>query len=188
MLRGRALVLTLCALVFATSLVVAAEPGVAGEVRPFLNCVRPVLDAGGVLEAIFGYNSSLPTTVTIPIGGQNFFFPGQGSLGQPTVFEPGIHNNVFAARFQPTVFQPELTWFIDSGRGLQGGSGLNDYRLSCDPPRFREEWSETGEYIGNDMVHFQGAFWVLRNLQSIPEFPNINDQPGGPSSEWVQSA
>src|SRR5215813_9456156 len=81
-----------------------------GAITPFV-CVD-YLPASGEIIAYFGYNSTYDGPVTIPVGPNNFFSPGILYRGQPTVFEPGIHNTAFVSNFILSGSSSQITWFV----------------------------------------------------------------------------
>ena len=170
----RALVFCLCA--FAGFAVVLPDNGAAqGTVAPVLKCVRyhtePERD--NVLEAFFGYISSHSAAVTIDVAENNFFSPGVIDRGQPTVFQPGVHEEVFSTTFALSGSQTQVTWFL----GGHTTTAKNDHRLYCDPPRYRGVWNSTTPYLTNDLVEFQGSFWKEISQKTIL-LPSLNLQPG----------
>lgn len=72
-------------------------------VQPYVSCYWPNSD--GSITADIGYNNSSATTQTYPIGSLNFVSPAPQDRGQPTVFLPGGHDNVWA----PTVSAADLS-------------------------------------------------------------------------------
>jgi hypothetical protein len=84
----------------------------SAQVSPVLECV--VENGDGSYTAFYGYNNQSDQAYTIPIGNGNFFTPGN-DLGQPTVFEPGRHINVFSFDF----ISGNYVWTIRT----PGGSG-----------------------------------------------------------------
>jgi hypothetical protein len=75
---------------------------------PVVNCVRNNGDR--TFTAFFGYNNSNDETVFISIGADNFFSPIQlfADRGQPHIFLPGVHSNVFSVDFNGD----NLTWTL----------------------------------------------------------------------------
>src|SRR5262249_17958533 len=98
----------------AVVLVVAgAAPCAAQQVTPYLECVD--FQPGNTLEARFGYVSTYPTEVTINIGPEHFLSPGTLNRGQPTVFLPGDHHDVFRTTFHLSGSSTQITWFMTAG-------------------------------------------------------------------------
>jgi hypothetical protein len=74
---------------------------------PLLECVDD--NGDGTYTAHFGYLNNSGATITLGIGPKNMFVPGQEDLGQPTVFLPGEHLNVFSVVFSGT---DEIKWML----------------------------------------------------------------------------
>ena len=74
---------------------------------PLLECVDN--NGDGTYTAHFGYLNQSNATITLPIGPKNMFEPGQLDFGQPTVFLPGEHLNVFSVTFNAT---EEIKWML----------------------------------------------------------------------------
>jgi Coenzyme PQQ synthesis protein D (PqqD) len=74
---------------------------------PLLECVDD--NGDGTFTAHFGYLNQSDAAITLPIGPKNMFVPGQLDYGQPTVFQPGEHLNVFSVVFPAT---EELKWML----------------------------------------------------------------------------
>ena len=74
---------------------------------PLLECVDN--NGDGTFTAHFGYLNQSGATITLPVGPKNMFVPGQLDLGQPTVFLPGEHLNVFSVVFNAT---DEIKWML----------------------------------------------------------------------------
>lgn len=74
---------------------------------PILECVQDNGDY--TFTAFFGYDNSNEEVVYIPIGIKNGFMPGVQDRGQPKLFLPGNHTNVFNVVFNGK----DLTWTLD---------------------------------------------------------------------------
>jgi hypothetical protein len=74
---------------------------------PLLECVDD--NGDGTYTAHFGYLNNSGATITLEIGPKNMFVPGQEDLGQPTVFLPGEHLNVFSVVFSGS---NEIKWML----------------------------------------------------------------------------
>ena len=69
-------------------------------------------------QAVFGYNNTSSTAVTIPRGfsSHNYFFDGLlGYPTQPSVFQPGIYENILRVN---VVSGYTLTWFLNGGQAI----------------------------------------------------------------------
>lgn len=84
-----------------------AQAGGGHSLIPLLECVDD--NGDGTYTAHFGYLNSSGATITLEIGPKNMFVPGQEDFGQPTVFLPGEHLNVFSVVFNGT---DELHWML----------------------------------------------------------------------------
>ncbi|HKI02659.1 MAG TPA: PqqD family protein [Thermoanaerobaculia bacterium] len=74
---------------------------------PLLECVDD--NGDGTYTAHFGYLNNSGANITLETGPKNMFVPGQEDLGQPTVFLPGEHLNVFSVVFSGT---NEIKWML----------------------------------------------------------------------------
>jgi hypothetical protein len=101
------------------------------EVIPFIDCTMFHFDTKALIT-FWGYVSTFSTTVTIPVGDNNFFFPEPRDWNQPTVFEPGIHHSVLVTSFvvDPSGMQ-QLSWLIRAGSLMQSATTRNDPSLYC---------------------------------------------------------
>jgi len=70
---------------------------IPATVVPILGCVER--NRNGSWTARFGYDNSTGATVTIPVGNDNYFAPGNRNRGQTTVFQPGRRTNAFSVTF-----------------------------------------------------------------------------------------
>jgi hypothetical protein len=77
------------------------------SITPTLQCVRN--NGGGSYTAYFGYNNNNSVGVYIPISSKNKFSPTPIDRGQPKIFLPGSHTNVFSVNFNGT----NLTWTLN---------------------------------------------------------------------------
>jgi hypothetical protein len=62
----------------------------------------------------FGYINREKTEVTLPVGANNGFAPGESDRGQPTTFLPGRHEHVFTVKV-PGDFKGKLVWTVNAG-------------------------------------------------------------------------
>jgi Coenzyme PQQ synthesis protein D (PqqD) len=74
---------------------------------PLLECVDD--NGDGTFTAHFGYLNQSGATINLAVGPKNMFVPGQLDFGQPTVFLPGEHLDVFSVVFDGT---DELKWML----------------------------------------------------------------------------
>jgi hypothetical protein len=85
----------------------AAHAGGDHKLIPLLECVDN--NGDGTYTAHFGYLNQTNATITLPVGPKNMFVPGQQDFGQPTVFLPGEHLDVFSVTFNGT---QDLKWML----------------------------------------------------------------------------
>ena len=89
-------------------MVAKAQTGGGGHTLiPLLECVDD--NGDGTFTAHFGYLNQSSSTINLPVGPKNMFVPGQTDFGQPTVFLPGEHLNVFSVTFNAS---DELQWML----------------------------------------------------------------------------
>jgi hypothetical protein len=86
----------------------AATP--SKSIIPFMNCYWD--NGNGTYDALVGYNNKNTTAQTIPVGTNNRFQPGAQYRGQPTVFQPGIKNNVFVVKASAADVSSGLNWYL----------------------------------------------------------------------------
>jgi len=84
-----------------------AQAGGGHTLIPLLECVDD--NGDGTYTAHFGYLNNSTATITLEIGPKNMFAPGQEDFGQPTVFLPGEHLNVFSVVFSGT---SDIKWMV----------------------------------------------------------------------------
>lgn len=84
-----------------------AQAGGGHSLIPLLECVDD--NGDGTFTAHFGYLNQSGATINLEIGPKNMFVPGQQDFGQPTVFLPGEHLNVFSVVFPGT---EDLKWML----------------------------------------------------------------------------
>jgi len=134
-------------------LALPATASARGTVVPLLDCV--VTDRDGSWIAVFGYQNTSSSTVTIPVGARNKVTPATYGASQPTSFRPGTHRGAF------TVTVPRgggPMWHLD-GTNLAARVGS---ARPCPPStELPEEGNGTGPaialatagLIGGVMVH-----------------------------------
>lgn len=152
-----------------TFLLTVPTPGFGQQIIPLLSCVT-YQSATNTLQAYFGYASSATTTVHLDVGQQNFFFPGISFRGQPTDFEPGVHDRVFMTSFQISASQPQVTWFLGGTAAIARSEVLR----TCDRPRFRGPWTLGGSYDWGELVSHDGWLWAAEG--GVP--PQSRPAPG----------
>jgi len=96
------------------------------DLVPVLDCVIYNFNTNTLL-AFFGYGSSSTQEIDIPVGPNNFFFPGTLFRNQPTAFQPNLHLNVFATSFQVSAGLTQITWFLNGNTVV----AKNDTSLYC---------------------------------------------------------
>ena len=84
-----------------------AQAGGGHTLIPLLECVDD--NGNGTYTAHFGYLNQSGAVINLEVGPKNMFEPGQLDYGQPTVFLPGEHLNVFSVVFNGT---DELHWML----------------------------------------------------------------------------
>lgn len=136
-------------LVAALLAVVAGSAHGQARVLPQLDCIDaemretgpgdPPSAAGPWVTAHLGYISEFTAPVTIPVGGSdNFFTPGFPDRGQPGVFQPGIHEDLFTVVFNATRIST-LSWRLSAENVDENGDGSPDggpgmsLRITHDP-------------------------------------------------------
>ncbi|HOJ95784.1 MAG TPA: PKD domain-containing protein [Methanospirillum sp.] len=67
-------------------------------------------NADGSCTARFGYTSRHDHPVSLPVSDMNRFYPGEPDRGQPVVFMPGIHHDVFSVTYPGDA--TNLVWFL----------------------------------------------------------------------------
>jgi hypothetical protein len=134
-----------------------ALPGTAsakGTVVPLLDCV--VLDRDGSWTAVFGYENTSSSTVTIPTGARNKVTPVPYGTPQPTTFRPGTHHGAFTV---PVTRGAGPMWHLD-GTNLAARRGT---ATACPPAtELPEEGNGTGPAIGLAAAGVVGAVLVHR--------------------------
>ncbi len=88
---------------------------IPATVVPILNCVKR--NHNGTYTARFGYDNSTGAAVTIPVGANNFFTPGNQNRGQTTVFQPGLVANAFSVTFNASGSNLAV-WFLRGPDGV----------------------------------------------------------------------
>jgi len=98
--------------------VVSSPPA---PIIPTLQCIH--FNQDKTMTAYFGYNNQNSVAVSVVnISNYNYFSPGNSYRGQPRIFLPGIHNNVFSVVFDGT----NLTWNL-----IDRSVTANKYATPC---------------------------------------------------------
>ncbi|MGH9560885.1 MAG: hypothetical protein ACRD3S_05460 [Terracidiphilus sp.] len=109
-------------------LLLAAAPAVAQTgVAPLLDCVYAQPD--NMVSAFFGYANVNSDAVTVPVGSGNFVTPNPQNWGQPTTFQPGVQNSVWAATFDPSQTS-SISWTLAG----ESAVATNDPSMYCSSP------------------------------------------------------
>jgi hypothetical protein len=103
-----------------TCTVVNAFTPAPPPVSPVLECVidRGTSVTGNRYTAVFGYSNPNSTIVSVEVGPQNRFTPGDPNRGQPTSFDPGRKVAAFRVDFDGS----DLVWSL-RGRTATAASG-----------------------------------------------------------------
>ena len=142
------------AIVAALIVLACAVPCAAQQVTPYLDCIDFLPDAQ--MRAHFGYASTYPSEVTIDIGPQNYFSPGTLSRGQPTVFLPGEHHDVFTTSWVVSGSSTQETWLVAGATAV----GKQTSTTLCGV-RSKGDWDSTAKYEVGDLVRDIQALWVF---------------------------
>jgi hypothetical protein len=89
----------------------AAALAAGGTVTPFVSCYWSNPD--GSITVSVGYTNSGTTTLTYPVGTLNYVTPSPQDRGQPSVFLPGTHNNVWAPTVTAADFSGNAQWYVN---------------------------------------------------------------------------
>lgn len=149
---------------------------------------RNVLTDHGDTYAQFGYTSFQATDVTIPEGNNNIFVQDPQFRNQPTVYHPGVHQNVFGTTFDPWI---GLSWFLNGG-GTGGGSfatadaslpGCPGMSVNADPlpPQFAPIGLASGQTVRLTVFPIRGN----NNCTGTLSFADANGNPIGPSASTI---
>ncbi len=94
------------------------------RIQPILECTLP--DGNGASIARFGYRNDNAFNVAVPVWWRNFFVPRPIQRGQPVVFAPGRHRNVFETGFS----QGALVWLLDGRIAVATNSPVQACRFN----------------------------------------------------------
>ena len=83
---------------------------------PVLTCMDAL--GGNAYRAHFGFVNTSTRTLKVPVGLLNFFVPLPLNQGQPTVFAPGQHPDVFSVDFSVNDGWNRLAWWLGARRAL----------------------------------------------------------------------
>ena len=99
-----------------------------GNVFPTLQCVTD--NGDGTYTANFGYINNASTAVLIPVDpnfSKNMFTSNPKNRGQPTLFLPGTHENVFSVVFDGTA----ITWMIKEDQSARQKVSASSSSPAC---------------------------------------------------------
>ncbi len=103
--------LALVALGPAVVLLDAAPAEAATQVRPYLSCVRV---GSTSYQAVFGYSTNSKSTLSIPIGANNYMTPSSLNGVQVTQFNPGGNGAAFAT--PGIAIGQSVSWTVNGSR------------------------------------------------------------------------
>jgi hypothetical protein len=158
-------------------LALAAVPARGQAVAAFVSCAR-YSPSGNLLTGVFGYANPSASTVDLPVGVDNFFFPGVINRGQPTSLLPGSHSFAVQASFQPSAGTPQISWFLR-------GQPVVLSQQSAVPPCamvWQGDWQPNATYVIYDVVFHGGSSWV-----AVGD-PGTTEPGGGPAWEPLATA
>jgi len=89
---------------------------IPATIVPILECVQR--NANNTYTARFGYGNQTGAAVTIPVGANNYFTPGNQNRGQTTVFQPGRVTNAFSVTFSKGKGSNLAIWFLRGPDGV----------------------------------------------------------------------
>ncbi|MBN8570239.1 MAG: LruC domain-containing protein [Ignavibacteria bacterium] len=132
----------------------------AQQIYPFINYVTNY--GNGVYSVTYGYNSQYATTQNFPVinwgNNKNYFGTNPIDRGQPTVFLPGIHNEVFSV---VVPYGQWLTYNITSGWVMNSGtkniSCTNTNNAGATMPGIGNQVTYTLSYLNSDWEALTGA-------------------------------
>lgn len=101
----------------------AGDPAAPAAVVPRVECVTP--GAGQTFRARFGYTNPNSAMKVLQVGNGNEVTPAPREQGQPRVFKPGSHSNVFTASSPGG----ELKWHLDGNLA----TATRDFATQCTP-------------------------------------------------------
>jgi hypothetical protein len=98
-------------------------------VIPILECVQRT--GSNTYVARFGYNNSTGAAVTIPVGANNYFAPGNQNRGQTTVFQPGRVVNAFSVTLTKGNGANLAVWYLRGPDGVLRPVSALTTSISC---------------------------------------------------------
>lgn len=114
-------------------------------IKPVLDCIFP--NANNSYTAVFGYNNPYNSYVNIGVGQNNGVNQNNSDLGQPSVFIPGYHSNIFAVQFNNTA-----TWKIYNELAI---ADTNSIRCPVDLSIDKKITVVNDSIYKNDTIGFQ---------------------------------
>jgi len=106
--RLRVLVLVPVAVLLAALAPTSSASASVGGLLPVLDCVS-YSAATDTVTGYFGYTNLTSSTITVPIGSENFFTTAPIDRGQPTLFLPGAAHQVFSVTYP---IDGSATWHL----------------------------------------------------------------------------
>lgn len=92
---------------------------------PIAECITQ--NAEDSFTAFLSYNNQNATSISIPIGPENNIMPGM-DLGQPTIFEPGLNENVHLFEFDGS----DYVWTLEGPDGTRNSVTFNAQTPFCE--------------------------------------------------------
>lgn len=150
-----------------------------GTVIPGLDDV--CVTRNGLCTASFGYTSRNDKTVQVPVGEKNRFSPGEKNRGQPEIFQPGVHHDVFSITYSPD--STNQVWTLMDQQVSAGTVKPVETDITVEPltgyapleVRFSEH--STGETATNPLT----STWEIGNgtvLHDTSPFSHRYENPG----------
>ncbi|MGH9839840.1 MAG: Kelch repeat-containing protein, partial [Blastocatellia bacterium] len=102
---------------------------IPATVVPILECVQR--NVNNTWTARFGYDNSTGAAVTIPVGANNYFAPGNQNRGQTTVFQPGRVVNAFSVTFTKGKGNNLAVWYLRGPDGVLRPVSVLTTSLGC---------------------------------------------------------
>lgn len=135
-----------------------ADSGIA-VVKPILDCIYP--NENNSFTAVFAYHNPYNSFVTIPIGTNNGFNQNSADMGQPSIFIPGYHSNVFSIQFTNST-----TWKLNNESIIADtNSNRCPVDLSIEKRVISPNLAINDSVDKNDTIGFQ---IVLKNKSNFP--------------------